>query len=55
MVEKLEGVATVAAEGVDITAATTLWPLLGLSGVGVLEVVVTADTTARTLVRPLMI
>ena len=40
--------ATVATEGVDVTAAT-LWPLplpllLSLGGVGVLEVVGTADT-----------
>ena len=53
------GVATVLAEEVDITAAT-LWPLLlllqlGLGGVGVLEVVGTADTTTTTLIYPLTI
>ena len=51
------GMATVAAEEVDITA-TILWPLplplLGLGGIGVLEVVGTADVTA-TLVCPVTI
>ena len=55
---KLEGVATLAAEGVGATAAM-LWPLplllLGLGGVGALEVVGTAATTATTLVCPVTI
>jgi hypothetical protein len=56
MVGRLEGTVTV--EGGDIFAAT-LWPLplllLGLGGVGVLEITGTADTTATTLVGPVTI
>ena len=52
---RMVNVATVAAEEVDITAATSgpLLLLLGLGGVSVLEFVGTAaNTTATTLVCP---
>ena len=53
---RLEG--TEAVEGVGISAAT-LWPLLmlllGLGGVGVLEITGTGGTTAATLVGPVTI